>query len=510
MKRRLCSLFFALFLLPALGALPEDSGIFTNAGGGVFSAEQWLWFSVAPGEELRLVLNGAELYRGPGPERIFLDADSGGERQFELTAERYGPGETAARESRGFSIYINKKVLNPSAPALRTTDDGEVAFMAAGGPESAVFVSPGEELPATEAAGAVPPGTGTREDPFIYLEDALDFAKKSGRTTIRLAGQVRLRKDLEITGDITIRGTAEEPGAARPGIAIPAPFGVRVNRGILRLRGLTVERKSPGGAAFTVAAGAGLEIADSVIPAAGPLIQAGENGVCLIRDTLVTSVMAGSQRRPVIRAGAGRIYLLRSRFEVAGVHDLFMEMRGGRLSAEESRFVMNAGQTGTLFDLEGVRADFKDLAASVSAADYGSILEIAGSRLVMTGGRFAVSARDGVMVLSGHTEALYSGADFSLSSSFVARIMEIKDRFPLVMDCGFSFSGPAVRSEVFVFNPGGPGPFRPDTSRNGSAFVTGNVFRGFSHILGNEYSMEDLPEFNRAFAASGKPNLRPE
>jgi hypothetical protein len=169
-------------------------------------------------------------------------------------------------------------------------------------------------------------------------------------------------------------------------------------------------------------------------------------------------------------------------------------MKGGAVSAEDSRINILSRNTGIAFGMEGVRADFKGLDVSVQAGDYGSILELSGSQLLVIGGNFSVSARDGVILWTEESDLLFAGTAFSLAASFVARVMEIKGKFPLVSDCFFGFSGPAGRSEIFS----GPVP------HPGS--VGGSVFKGFSHILGRDYPAGSIAAFNRAFAPADNPN----
>jgi hypothetical protein len=162
--------------------------------------------------------------------------------------------------------------------------------------------------------------------------------------------------------------------------------------------------------------------------------------------------------------------------------------------------------TGTALIFSGASADMTDLTLTVQARDYASALELTRSRLRITGGRLGVSARDGVAVIAENTDAVYSRTDFAVNSSFVARGMEIRDRFPQVRGCNFIFMGPARQSEVFS-------AFRTGETRYGTLVpeaggVSENTFQGFSHILGSQYPADSLEDFNRAFAPAGRPNTR--
>jgi hypothetical protein len=452
----------------------------TNAREGIFQAEQWFWFSPVLGE-LRLTVNGAELYRGTGPALVHLDVNPGEERTFEVSAEAGVPG--APVESRTYSVTLNRKILQIPERTLRMDGDGLAVLARGDGPERpAVYVS----------ASGTGEGRGTREAPFGVLEDALEFARRNGLRDIRLSGTVRLRENLEISGDLTIYGSFDAPETASAVLEVPGAAGIRVDRGILRLRGIVLRREEEGGALFSVERGAGLELSDSVIALTGPLILA-RGSACLFKDTLVLANMPGARRFPVLSAEDGRVYLFGSRFDIGGDHGIFLDMKDGAVSAEDSRISITARNTGNAFALKGGRADFKEVAVSVRAEDYGSALDLSGSKLLMTGGNLAVSARDGVVVWTEESDVLFAKTAFSLSASFVARAMEIKGKFPLVSDCSFSFAGPAGRSEVFS------GSARPGS-------VGGAVFKGFSHILGKDYPAEGIAAFNRDFAPADNPN----
>jgi hypothetical protein len=505
-------------------AAGTGTGIHTNARAGIFASERWLWFSVHPRENLRLILDGLEAYRGPGPGMLFLNVNSGEERRFEVTAERYAAADdtfaSRPREVRVFVIHLDKRasssITSSSMPspgtagssvaALGTGGDGSVVFIPEAGSGQDVYVaSPPGPVPVSPESPAADAGSGTREDPFIYLDDAVNFARRTGRTSIRLRGRVRLRGDLVISGNITVYG-APGPGEHSAAVEIPAGTGIRIHRGILRFQGLVLDRKSAPVPALYLDPGAGFELADSVFKGEGPLVWVEERGVCLIADSLIASVMKENRRLPVFSAGKGEIHLRRIRGDLDGVHGLFLEMKGGIFSAEDSFFRLEAERSGTLLDLERVRADIANLSALVSAGDYGSLMEISGSRLVMTGGSLSVSARDGLIVLAEESELLFAGTGFFLSSSFVARAMELSGRFPLVSGCYFDFTGFARQAEVFSARPpqgaaGTGGRLQPPPGS-----VAGSIFKGFTHILGGEFPLSGLPAFNRAFAPPDRPN----
>jgi hypothetical protein len=492
MGRRIIFILFGLVPVFFAGA-EETPAVYTNARGGTFTAEQWLWFAVPQGEELRLVLDKAEIYRGPGPGMVHLNSQAGEARGFELSARRISPG--GLTESLDFFIVVDRKTVHLPERALRLNEGGYAVLLRGEEPGRVLYVSgrpPGE----TENSGFS--GDGSREYPFVFLDEAVELAKRTGVRDIRLSGPVWLRKNLDISGDMTISGFFEPPGTPGAGMIIPDKTGIRVSGGILRLRGITLERPEGGGAVFLVESGAGLELADSAIAVSGPLVRAEDRGVFLIMDSLVLSRMPGERRFPVLSAGGGRVYAVRSRFEVEGRHGLFLDMKGGEVSVEDSVFLIKAQKTGTLFNLDQARADCTGLNAAVFAEDYGSAMELSGSRLVMTGGTLTVSARDGVILLTDAADTLCAGTGFFLASSFAAAAMEIRGRFPFVSDCLFVFAGSASRAEVFSRPNAGTTP--------PGGTIAGNVFKGFSHILGNEYPVQGIAGFNRSFAPAQKPN----
>ncbi|MDR2185998.1 MAG: hypothetical protein LBO80_10115 [Treponema sp.] len=509
--------------VPAGSVLADGTGtgIHTNAGSGLsvpgaFTSEKWFWFSVHPRGALRLVLDGVEIYRGPGPGMVFLNVNPGEERRFEITAERYAAGDggfaSGPRETRVFAVHLDKRAALSRAPgssagALRTSETGTAVFIPETGSGADVYVasSPAPDQVSPESP-AVNTGSGTREDPFIYLDDAVNFARRTGRTSIRLRGRVRLRGDLAILGNLAVYG-APGPGEHDAVLEIPGDFSIRIHRGILRLQGLVLDRKSAPAPAFYLGTGAGFELADSVFKGEGPLVWVEEKGVCLITGSLIASLMKENRRIPVFSAGKGEIHLRQSCGNLDGVHGLFFGMKGGIFSAEDSFFRLEAERSGTLLNFEGVRADIANLNAYVSAGDYGSLMEISGSRMVMTGGSLSVSARDGLIVLAEASETLFSGTGFFLSSAFVARAMELSGRFPLVSGCYFSFTGFARQAEVFSVrlpqpaSGTGASPLRPAPGA-----VAGSIFKGFTRILGGEFPVSGLSAFNRAFAPPDRPN----
>jgi hypothetical protein len=169
-------------------------------------------------------------------------------------------------------------------------------------------------------------------------------------------------------------------------------------------------------------------------------------------------------------------------------------------------FRINAQVTATALSLNGGAAELRELSVSVTAADYASVLDISGSTLMVTGGRFSAAARDGVVMLGDGTDAFFLDAELVLDASFVARAMEVRDRFPQVTNCRFIFNGSARRSDVFS----GRIADRPRAIlRPGAGTIGGNRFVGFTHILGNDYPLNRLAAFNQEFAPPGRANTAP-
>jgi hypothetical protein len=224
-----------------------------------------------------------------------------------------------------------------------------------------------------------------------------------------------------------------------------------------------------------------------------------------LEDLRIRSLMSGAERIPVIASSAAVLGILRCQWELEGRNGLLCELRDGVFQAEDSLFRVTARATGTVLSLRGVDAEFRNLSASVDAADYGAVLEITDSKLIMSGGAMAVTARDGVAVITENTDSLYLGTGIGVNTSFVSRAMEVRGSFPKVTDCRFSAGGSARRSEVFSAEVS-PGRGRKGGPAVQEGSIAGNVFRGFTHLLGDEYPAGDIRGFNRAFAPQDRPN----
>jgi hypothetical protein len=354
---------------------------------------------------------------------------------------------------------------------------------------------------------------GSRENPYVYLDDALNRARREQRRLICLSGYGLLRGTIEIAGDIEIDGSFDE-NWERPGskavIEMAAGAAIQV-RGSLNLRDLTVERTDGADSLLLIRSGGVLVLDDSAVSHSGAFLTLENNGTCLIQYSSILSTAAGSEygglnrRVPVISAAGAAVTVRNSRWELEGEYGILASLQGGSFHTESCNFRVNTLSTGTAFVFSETSAEIRDLTLSVQARDYASALELTRSRLRMEGSRVAVSARDAVAVIAENTDAAYARTDFAVDASFVARGLEIRDRFPQVTGCSFSSTGPARRSEVFsAFRTGETrlGTLVPDAGA-----VAENSFQGFTHILGSDYPADGVQDFNRAFAPPGRPNI---
>jgi hypothetical protein len=264
---------------------------------------------------------------------------------------------------------------------------------------------------------------------------------------------------------------------------------------------------------FQVRSGGILVLDDSAVSHMGSFLSLENNAACLIQYTSLLSLTSGSeyvpggrnQRVPVVTASGASCTIRNSRWELEGDYGVLGSFRDGSFRAELCNFRMATQTTGTALIFSGTTVDLTDLTLTVQARDYASALELTRSRLRMTGGRLGVSARDGVAVIMESTDAVCFRTDIAVNSSFVARGMEIRDRFPQVNGCNFIFMGSARSSEVFSAFRTGETRYGTLTPEAGS--VRENSFRGFTHILGGRYALDNLQDFNQAFAPAGGPNI---
>jgi hypothetical protein len=381
---------------------------------------------------------------------------------------------------------------------------------------STIYVSAWDRETGTTSGSPSGAELGARENPYVFLDDALDRAQREQRRLIHLTGFAMIRRNVEITGDIEIDGSFDEDwekSGTKAYLEIPQGVAIRV-RGSLNLRNVALERLNGADSIFQVRSGGILVLDDSAVSHMGSLLSLENNAACLIQYTSLLSLISGSeyvpggarnQRIPVMTASGASFTIRNSRWELEGNYGILGSFRDGSFRAELCNFRMATQTTGTALIFSGTNVDLADLTLTVRARDYASALELTRSRLRMTGGRLGVSARDGVAVIMENTDAVCSRTDIAVNSSFVARGMEIRDRFPQISECNFIFMGSARSSEVFS-------AFRTGETRYGTLVpeagsVRANSFQGFTYILGNRYSPDNLQDFNRAFAPSGGPNV---
>jgi hypothetical protein len=364
--------------------------------------------------------------------------------------------------------------------------------------------------PLTVYVSAFPAGgeggeTGGRDRPFRSLAAALDFAGKEGRRNIFMNSPQQLQKNVIADGNLVIDGSFNEQWErkGRSSLMILPGVSLTARRGTLSLRGLEMERRSPGAPFLVVQKNAELELVDCGIIHLGAALDI-NSAACFISNTRMLSLMADDRRLPSIRAAGSRLLLFKSDFQLEGGNGLCLEMKGGILSIEDTRFRLNCQKTGTALWLDRVRGELKNLSAAAVAGDYCSALEIGNSELTVSGGSLSVSARDAVAVLARDTEILFLGSEFLVNAVFVARALEVWNTFPHVTDCRFIFSGLSRQSEVFSGSK--TGKDRTLSLLPEAGTVGGNVFVSFTHILGASYPMENLAGFNRRFAPPGRPN----
>ncbi|MDR0378202.1 MAG: hypothetical protein LBH70_10470 [Spirochaetaceae bacterium] len=381
---------------------------------------------------------------------------------------------------------------------------------------STIYVSAWSREAGTDAGSLSGAERGSRENPHVFLDDALDQAQREQRRLIHLTGFALIRRNIEITGNIEIDGSFDEKWE-KPGtkayIEIPQGVAIRI-LGSLNLRNIALERMNGANSVFQVRSGGALVLDDSAVSHMGPFLSLENNSSCLIQYTSLLSLISGSefvpggarnQRIPVVTASGASCTIRNSRWELEGNYGILGSFRDGNFRAELCNFRMATQTTGTAFIFSGTNVEMTDLTLTVRARDYASALELTRSRLRMTGGHLGVSARDGVAVIMENTDAVYSRTDIAVNSSFVARGMEIRDRFPQVRGCNFVFMGSARSAEVFS-------AFRSGETRYGTLVpeagsVRENSFQGFTHILGSRYPMDSLQDFNRAYAPAGGPNV---
>jgi hypothetical protein len=348
------------------------------------------------------------------------------------------------------------------------------------------------------------PGSGSRDDPFRYLDEALDMARQEGIRSIRVAGVTQLRRPVRLSGDIFIDGDFDGTWVSsniQARITISGEAAFRLEEGNVHLRSLSLERSAGEDYLFRVDAGGTLTLENVGLTLTGPFLRLGELGRGLFSGLRLSALM---NRGPLISGVEANLEIQGSRFELEGEDGVLFDLRGGYLRGEDSFFRLKAQRTGTACILRETKTELTGVEVFAEAGDYACALDLRQAPALITRGNLEVLARDGVAVVSDDSEGIYLGTSFKVNSSFVARAVEIRARFPSVTDCRFTFDGSARQAEVFA------GLFAKGTAGNiplpEAGTIGGNVFAGFTHILGTAYPLESLAGFNRAFAPPGRPN----
>jgi len=329
--------------------------------------------------------------------------------------------------------------------------------------------------------GVAPLGVapGGMDNPFASLEDALDYALARDLKSIQIAGTLELRRPVTVSGTVRIDGGGRRDGAGdreadnRAVLVLGDGFYWNINPGAcLTLSNLKAERKRGDNALIRAGKNGKLELSGSVLTHTGPLLVMDE-GICEIRNSQVSSKIAGEQRIAAFSSRASEVQIVNSRIQLEGNYGLFFDLQGGNFSAKDSIFLCAGLTTATVFVFNGTRGILDNLILSAAAGDYASIMEASGSKLVFSGGTLGVSARDTSAILLDNSSAAFFGATFRVESSLTARALEIRGLFPEINNCRFYSTGSARRSVVFS---GMEETALPDGS------LTDNSFSGFTHI----------------------------
>ncbi|MDR1901077.1 MAG: hypothetical protein LBQ88_02170 [Treponema sp.] len=348
---------------------------------------------------------------------------------------------------------------------------------------------------------------GSRDRPFTSIDEALDFAKRETRNSLRLTGNFRLEKDIAIGRDIVIEGcynSSWERGDYKTGIVFSSGIGIQFSGAAVSLTGFVLERPDDGDVFFKLEKGADLSISECTVKHSGSFLSAGEGSVCRIEDSRILSSIKGEGRRPAITVRNGSVLLKSADIELNGIYCLLFDIQGGAVEAGNCRFRVDSQRTAALALARNTRLRFEETSVSVSARDYSGGIETADSVLDIIGGSISVSAGDVTALIVSGGETTLNGTGITVKSSFLACALEFRDTSPRVTGCRFSFTGSARRSEVFTGKSLTLGDSRPMPL--GAGMVGGNAFISFTHLLGDTYTREGIQGFNRAFAPPDKPN----
>jgi hypothetical protein len=354
-------------------------------------------------------------------------------------------------------------------------------------------------------------GDGSRQRPLSTLDAALALAESLGSNVIYLSGDVRLKDNVVLGGDLRLRGsydTAWEKTAPLT-IAFEEGASIRVRGGALTLEGVNLERRGVSGPVFHIETGGELKLREVSLVHNGMFALLDEGAVLAVEDSSVFSFSAAPRREALVKSVNSRISIRGSAFSLEGNYGLMLEMSGGTLGITDSSFSASCLRTGTVLSLSGVRSVFQGAAFFVEAGDFASILEGKNSPFVIQNSTFRAGARDAVLVsLENEAQAasddtpVFLDSAFTVASSFVAKAIEVRGFFPSVSGCSFIYAGNGRNSEIF--SPVAEPHLKPRLPQPG--FIGGNRFTAFHYIMGREYPLDSLPAFNRIYAPQGRDN----
>jgi hypothetical protein len=355
-------------------------------------------------------------------------------------------------------------------------------------------------------------GDGSRQRPLAALDAALALAESLGSKSIYLSGDLHLSGEAVLGGGLCLRGSydhAWEKTAGPLTISLEQGASVRV-RGSLSLEGVKLERRSVSGSVFYVEREGELTLRDVSLVHGGSLALLDEGAALAVEGSSVFSFSAAPRREAPIKAKNSRITIQRSSLELEGNYGLMLEMTGGALGIRDSSLSVNCLRTGTVLSLLDVRVEFQDADFFSAAGDFASILEAKNISFSIRDSRFRSRARDVVLVSlengfrpSPDLPVLFLDSVFTVESSFVARALEVREMFPSVSGCAFTYTGSGRNSEIFSLVPAPPG----QTRFPAPGFIGGNSFTAFRYIMGREYPLDSIETFNRIFAPRGRDNV---
>ena len=378
---------------------------------------------------------------------------------------------------------------------------------------SVPFPEPGVSGRAPGAALGVN-ALGDMYNPFLSLEEALAFAERSGIEHLRIAGNLALTNPVTVTGNLHLESgwTREGSQKTEAALKLGENFYWNIRAGAaLTLSGFSMERQRGELPLVRAVRGGRMEISDSDIDNAGPLL-AMEAGSCIIAGSRIRLKIPGEKRNAALSVSDTSVEIRDSLLQLEGDYSLMLDLRGGSLFAEECDLIAFGSRTSTLISMNGTRGSLSSLNLEANAQDYASALEAAGAEIFLSGGTAEVSARDSSAVLLERCSAVILDADIGVKGFFSSRAVEITGPFPLVRNCRFfSTATDAADGSIGISSGGRSEVFSgADIPRAGN--ISGNEFSGFTHIWGPGWPIEKLQAFNQAYASPENPNtlaLRP-